>query len=226
MQIIIVIMSIILCLISFWVMVKDKEAQILKLENDCVDKQKLYSKDMMIYSVVIIGVTIGIAVLLGGKIYETERMVFAIIKQLVLLCILWPLAYIDFTTYRIPNSFIILGLLYRGIILGGELLVQNQYAGLVLLSEVIAAAALFIAAIFCTLIVKNSLGYGDIKLFIVMGLMLGMQYVWSAIFMSLVVSFFVASYVLMTKKKKRNDAIPFAPAIVIGTYISIILMGM
>ena len=97
---------------------------------------------------------------------------------------------------------------------------------MILLSEIIAAAALFIAAVLCTLCIKNSIGYGDIKLFIVMGLLLGLTGIWSAIFLSLIVSFVVSVYFLITKKKGRKDLIPFGPALVIGTYLSVCLSGM
>ena len=93
------------------------------------------------------------------------------------------------------------------------------------LSEVIAAAGLAAAALLCGLLLKGSIGFGDIKLFIVMGLLLGLEGIWSAIFISLIVSFIISVYLLATKKKSRKDAIPFAPALMIGTYISIIITG-
>ena len=95
-----------------------------------------------------------------------------------------------------------------------------------LIAEVVAAVAIALAAFLCSICMKNSIGYGDIKLFIVMGLLLGMNGIWSAVFVSLIVAFFAAIALLITKKKGRKDVVPFAPAIVIGTYVSVILTGM
>ena len=95
-----------------------------------------------------------------------------------------------------------------------------------LLTEVIASAVLFLVAVLCALIVKNSIGGGDMKLFVVMGLLLGLQGTWGAIFLSLIVSFIVAVALLITRKKSRKDAIPFGPALAAGTYLSIFLTGM
>lgn len=103
-----------------------------------------------------------------------------------------------------------------------------QYDGIWrrLLSEGIAAAALLLASMLCRLCAKNSIGYGDMKLFIVMGLMLGLNGIWGAVFASLVLSFLLAVFLLVTKKKSRKDVIPFAPAIVLGTFVSVFLTGM
>ena len=47
-----------------------------------------------------------------------------------------------------------------------------------------------------------------------------------SVFVSLIVSFVISAVLLVTKKKKRRDVIPFAPALMIGTYISVFLTGM
>lgn len=154
-----------------------------------------------------------------------DNNIFVNIKRISLLSLLWPIAYIDFNSYRIPNAYIIAGLVSRFAILVFELF-GNEYVWITLLSEGIAAAALFIAAVLCSLLIKNSIGFGDIKLFIVMGLLLGLDGIWGAIFLSLIVSFLISAYLLITKKKTHKDAIPFGPAIVIGTYLSVCLTGM
>ena len=91
---------------------------------------------------------------------------------------------------------------------------------------VIAAGALLLASVLCALCLRNSIGFGDMKLFLVMGLMLSLDGIWGAVFLSLVASFFISGYLIITKKKTRKDAIPFGPAIAIGTYLSVCLSGM
>ena len=48
----------------------------------------------------------------------------------------------------------------------------------------------------------------------------------SAIFMSLVLSMIASIYLLVKKEKSKKDTIPFAPFILLGTYVSVILTGM
>ena len=69
-------------------------------------------------------------------------------------------------------------------------------------------------------------GFGDMKLFLVMGLLLGTRGIWGAVFLSLIVIFFISVFALITKRKSRKDLIPFGPALVIGTYLAVYLTGM
>ena len=181
-------------------------------------------KPIQIYSIVSIVVVIGITYVLC-TIYEQNSIVFNL-KRISILSILWPVAYIDFFEYKIPNKFIILGLIYRVLILFIELFANADIVFITVISEVIATVALLISMCLCRICIKNSIGYGDIKLFMVIGLMLGLEGVWGAVFMTLLVSFFIALFLLLSKKKKRTDSIPFGPAIAFGTFLSVFLTGM
>ena len=215
------------CLMSLLLMLRDADNQKKALES-AADAEQTPNADLppsaFVYSAVCIVTTVVIAVFFP-KLYP-DNSVWVNVKRMALLSIMWPLAYIDFKTLRIPNLFVIYGLVYRLIILVFEILLGNQYVWQTLLSEGIAAAGLLLAAVLSVLLVKNGIGFGDMKLFIVMGLMLGLEGIWGAVFLSLVVSFFVAVFAMAIKKKTRKDVIPFGPALVIGTYLSFCLSGM
>ena len=148
------------------------------------------------------------------------------VKRLALLCVLWPIALTDLKTMRIPNAFILLGLALRLILIPFELLFGEPAFWQTLVQELIAAGALLLASFLCALIIKNSIGFGDMKMFLVMGLLLGTQGVWAAVFLSLLICFFAAVFLLISKRKSRKDAIPFGPALVLGTYLAAYLTGM
>lgn len=222
MIILIPIVTVVLCAVSFMLLLRDTKDN--RAKEGLSSTESVVTKSMLIYSVIMVIVTVAASVLFC-TIYKDNSLLTSV-KRMSLLCVLWPIAYIDIKSYRIPNVFIILGLSCRVIIFPFELIFENNGVWMILLSEIIAAAALFIAAVLCTLCIKNSIGYGDIKLFIVMGLLLGLTGIWSAIFLSLIVSFVVSVYFLITKKKGRKDLIPFGPALVIGTYLSVCLSGM
>ena len=226
MTVILPVLTAIGCVISLLLMLKDfDEQRNLYVETGADAKENpAISRISMIYSAVCIVGTIVIAIVLADRYLEDNAWVG--IKRMLLLTILWPLAYIDFKTYRIPNLFVILGLVWRAIVLIFELFLGNSHIWTTLLSEGLAAGALLLAAVLCALVIKNGIGFGDMKLFVVMGLFLGMNGVWSVVLLALIVSFFIAVFLLITKKKTRKDAIPFGPAIVIGTYLSICLSGM
>lgn len=206
--------------ISVLLFFKDKG---LNVHNE--DGQKIGNKKFMIaYSVVFVAVNIGISVLLS--LYYKENTLLFSMKRLALLGMMWPLGYIDFKTFRIPNKFIVYGLLLRIIILIFEFIFNREEVRGDILGELIVAAALGIAVFICSLCVKDSVGYGDIKLLIVMALFQGVQGIWSSVFTSLIIIFIFSIIMLITKKKGKKDLIPFAPAIVAGTFVSVILTGM
>lgn len=216
------------CLAGFWLMVRDmgtyKDVKPEELDSDNRHTGGVVTATVLIYSVCCILLTAAISIVVP-HLYPGNGM-WTNIKRMILLSILWPVAYIDFKTLRIPNIFIVYGLICRGLIAVFEILLQNPNFVAELISEAVAAVALLLAAGLCVLVVKNGIGFGDIKLFLVMGLFLGMEGIWSAVFLALVVSFFSAVFLLITKKKTRKDAIPFGPALVIGAYLSICLSGM
>lgn len=170
-------------------------------------------------------VLVCVATVLFCTIYKDNN-IFISLKRLLILCVIWPIAFIDYKTYRIPNTFIVFGLICRGALLPFEMIFEWNHLWGQLASEVIAAVALLLAAFLCSLCIKNSIGFGDMKLFVVMGLLLGLEEIWSAVFLALILSFILSAYLLISKKKSRKDAIPFGPALVIGTFLSVCLSGM
>ena len=127
-------------------------------------------------------------------------------------------------TKRIPNDILKIMLVGRLVFLIPEFIMVGDIPHR-LLSMLIATVAVFLACVLCCLLIKGAIGMGDVKLFSVMALYLGLEGIWPAIFCSLIVSFFVAVFSLVTKRAKRKDNIPFAPAILIGTYLSVFLTG-
>jgi len=177
-----------------------------------------------IYAIVLFSINI-MAALLFCYYYNAESFIY-VGKRIALLSVMWPLGYIDFKVYKIPNRYILLGLIYRSLILAVELLIGDAAWKGALISEVIAALALVLVAILCFVFVKNAIGFGDIKLFIVMGLCLGLQSIWNAMFIAMIITFVVAVILLLTKKKTKKDFLPFGPMLMVGTYISVMLMEM
>jgi len=150
------------------------------------------------------------------------------LQQLKLLClmlVIFPCAAVDFKTNMIPNEFLLSGIfLWVPFLFFGILTSEDPLPDL--LSSLLAAAAIGIFFLLLYFIFKNSIGMGDIKLFALMGLYLGLSGVLSAVFFSLLASFCVAVFCLITKKKSRKDSFAFCPCILIGTLASLLLGGM
>lgn len=209
------------CAFSFFLFLRDSEKE--SNGGEAVQTPAQPDRAALVYSAVMMVLTLALSIMLPRLFPESSMM--SVLKRVLLISVIWPVAYIDFKTYRIPNAFLVLGLGVRTVVLAAELLFRDDTLIYTLLSEGIAAGALFIAAMLCSVCFKGSIGFGDIKLFVVLGLFLGMEGCWSAVFSALVISLIVAIFLLATKKKSRKDAIPFGPAIVLGTYLSVCLTG-
>lgn len=174
-----------------------------------------------IYFILMFVVNIGLCELLF--LFYEENTLIHIVKRIIIASVLWIAAYFDKKSYRIPNKLILLGLAFRVIVLGVEVLTIGTGVKEFIIPELIASAAMFVISIICMLIAKNGLGMGDVKLFMIMGLFLGIRGMMTAMFYSLIITFFVSVFMLITKKKNRKDYLPFAPSIMVGTIMAFAL---
>lgn len=147
------------------------------------------------------------------------------IKTIALASLMWPMAYIDKKSMRIPNKLIVLGLIYRGIILIFELLFFGEGLLSTLLLELLAAIGIGAVLMLSLIVVKNGIGMGDIKFFMLMGLFLGVYRLLSSLFAVMIIAFFVALYKLIIKKESRKAEFSFGPAIAAGSLLSFIIFG-
>ena len=144
---------------------------------------------------------------------------------LMMLNNIWPAAYTDVKKMKIYNETIIYGFIFRGILIVPEIMYygfSKDYC-LRILSCAIAIGMIFLAGVICRLIIKNSIGAGDIKLLAMMAAYLGINKIGAVVFCSLLVAFFYCLYLLIKKKVSKKDAIPFGPSIIIGAYIAVFL---
>lgn len=195
------------------------------LEKREFDLLILKNKKLIItYLVVNIGIGLSF-IYLFQTIYVSNPLLQQV-KLLVLICILIPTAVVDYFVQLIPNIFILIALLIRGIIFILEFVVAPETAWIALKDGVLSAVIIAGFFLLISLVFKNSIGMGDVKLFAVMGLYQGIWGTINSVFFSLVASFFVSLFLLVSKKKNRKDSISFAPSILIGTLIAIGLSGM
>lgn len=147
-----------------------------------------------------------------------------ILNILALFSILWPCAWIDRKSFRIPNRILLVGVGLWALFTGIEVLRSPSDLGYYLASSGIACAAMLIATLLCKAVSKDAIGMGDIKLLALMGLFLRTDRIWGAVIFSVLVSFVYSLYLLIAKKANRKTEIAFAPLTLIGTVLSVFLM--
>lgn len=149
--------------------------------------------------------------------------VLGIVNMLLICGILWPCAWIDKAEFRIPNRILVVGLLARCVILAVICFLYPQEILYVLLQSAVAAVALLLVSLLCRAIAASAVGFGDVKLMMLMGFCLGTDRVLSAMICSMIVLFFYSVIMLITRRANRKTEIPFAPFLLLGTLASAIL---
>jgi leader peptidase (prepilin peptidase) / N-methyltransferase len=86
--------------------------------------------------------------------------------------------------------------------------------------SIIGAAVAFVLLFLVILFSRGGMGGGDLKLFVVLGVVLGWKGVLLTFFLSSVIGAIISFVLLLTKVLKRKQAIPFGPYILLGALIT------
>lgn len=144
------------------------------------------------------------------------------VKLYGLFLIVFTAGVIDYKRKIIPNILIVMGLVYRlGIYVYEFFAVDDIKA--VLINDLIGFCIGFVFLALVSLITRGALGFGDVKLFGIIGLTGGSFCTYSVLLVSLVVSAVVSIVNLARKKMGRRDSFPFGPCIAIGLFIVLLL---
>ena len=147
-------------------------------------------------------------------------------RLLTLISLMIPAAAVDYKVQKIPNAVIISAFVLRIVLLAAEFAESVSNGVSLLKDDLIGMTVIGGFFLLIMLIFKNSIGMGDVKMFAVMGIYQGLWGAFNSVFFSLLVSFVLSIALLVAKKKKKHDTIPFGPSILIGTVIAVNLAGM
>jgi len=128
------------------------------------------------------------------------------------------LTFIDFDTMLLPDS-IVLPVLWIGIIANMNVLYTD------LTSSIIGAMAGYLSLwsiywLFKLLTGKEGMGYGDFKLFALIGAWLGWQALPVTILLSSLIGAFVGISIMVIRGQDRNIAIPFGPYLALAGWVA------
>ena len=162
---------------------------------------------------------------------------FRTLQAVVLFCILLALSLVDFEIYEIPNGLIAAGIVWylasswtagrrlnlmgmtTSILKQGEWLSFSDW-GMNLLAGVtgglaIGGGMLLLSLLFDHLLGKESMGGGDIKLFFMTSLYLGLLQGIFSLILSCIVGLVIAAVM-------RKQKVPFGPAISLAAFLSLL----
>ena len=159
--------------------------------------------------------------------YITYGISFEFIFFLSLIYILIPCFFIDLDHMIIPNGLVItgsvlfiIGFTYKLLVIK-EGLIDHLIGGL-------AGGGIMLLIYFLGLLIykKEALGFGDVKLFFVIGLFLGLKLTAIAFLYSIFSGALIGIIIMVKTKKKGKTEMPFGPFIVLGSILSLFIGNM
>jgi len=164
----------------------------------------------LIYSMAIINIVL---LYFGG--FNLQTLEFLLLAPILLLIFV-----IDYKDNIIPNRLTLtvfeIGIIFT--IIFGYMdfsIVINNIIGLIVGGAVFAIITL-IGKLIAN---KETMGFGDVKLMAALGLVMGFPKILMIAITSFLIGAFISIVLLILKKKKAKDTIPFGPFIVISTII-------
>ncbi len=198
------------------------------VESSSETESRKYSINSLLSMIGVIRtiLTTGVLLMLLWKYGLSPELVFAGLLSSVLIIVF----FIDLRYRIIPDELVV-----AGIITGIAAFVFNIFRPLAFISGeewwsplvgmIIGSGFLFIVALIGLLIYKSdtAMGMGDVKIFVPIGLLLGIKMTILALFISIFTGGLISAFLILTRIKKRQDAIPFGPFIVTGVIIALLL---
>lgn len=136
------------------------------------------------------------------------------------------LALVDLAEKRLPNAVIFPALAGVGVLLVPPTWVSGEW--IALLWAAIGSAAMFAVYFVLALISPSSMGMGDVKLALVIGLLLGWfgLNTWLiGLLAAFVVGGLVAIVALLLRRVTLRGSIPFGPSMLVGALLAVLIVG-
>jgi prepilin signal peptidase PulO-like enzyme (type II secretory pathway) len=128
----------------------------------------------------------------------------------------------DLKHYIIPDKVIYPAIIVSGVWYLASGILFGLYAGSEMLNTIYAASGAAAFFLFIVLLSRGKwMGVGDIKLAFLMGLILG----WPGVLVALLAAFYIGAIIgsglIILKKRRLESEIPFAPFLVVGTFLAL-----
>ncbi|CAB4694762.1 unannotated protein [freshwater metagenome] len=138
----------------------------------------------------------------------------------------YPLLIEDFRNKRLPNRMIYPATIATLIIITAYAIYRHDFG---IFSQPVGRAIIsFLISLVLYLIARGGFGAGDVKLFFLSGLTLGIftpaHLIAATIFACLGVALF-AIVLLITKRASSKTTVPFGPFIIIGSWLAVLLFN-
>ncbi|MDE6202863.1 MAG: A24 family peptidase [Lachnospiraceae bacterium] len=147
-----------------------------------------------------------------------------VIRYLLLLALLYPIALRDAKEKIIPNRWLVYILIIRAVLFMAEIVcfpsLWLENIRFTLAGGAVSGIIFFMAYV----VSRHAIGMGDVKLFAVIGMCLGIKTTYLVMIVSLILSAIYGGCMVLGKKKNMKDEIAFGPFAAAGTFL-VLLIG-
>lgn len=172
-----------------------------------------------------------ISVIIGLVVYDRATSVINLWRVFFVCISSFSVSIIDFKLKIIPNLFIVIflgiGMVFHIIDLifaaiAGDV---TEKAKTILLFNLLACVVITVVLVVLSLLTHGGMGFGDIKYLASLCFLGGISLLAFSLLFSLIYSMLIGLFLMLIKKKKLKDEIPFGPFMMMGV-ITCCIMGL
>ncbi len=220
-----IVIAALLCVAAWWSFYQAKK-QLAKYNDQADGSEQNVRKpltDRAVLAYIIISTIVNMVLMALSYFFYDDSVVYAF-KLAVIFQWIIAIAVIDYQCYVIPNSLLVQGLIMAVLFIGLEAVSVN-YSPLVTLKDyglglLIGGGVFLLSAV----ISRGSVGMGDVKMFSILGLLMGCVGVFNLLFFTVLCSAVWSIGLLLGKKGDKKTTLPLAPFTYAGMLI-VVLAG-
>lgn len=186
-------------------------------------KLEALKKKMLYFIIVIMTLVTGY---LNISLMNSEFNYYYIANVSIVYLLTLAVSIIDYEKKLIPNTLLSAALAARVITLVVEGVNYPDEIVSLIIRSLIGLGLGLLVMLFISIVTKKGIGYGDVKLFAVIGFCVGFIDLYSILFYSVLAAAVVSIYLLLVKKSDRKTKLAFGPFIYIGCCIVYVLTVM
>lgn len=154
-----------------------------------------------------------------SSVYKGDGSVFMFLMLVLMLYGMSVLCMIDYWKRIVPNRILLVWLMLWVICIGAYGVYDMNAMLRHMLGVILGLIFCMFSFGFCYLISRGSMGAGDVKLSILMGIYMTSEYVVGAVLYGCVLSAVFSLVMLVSKKITRKTCIPFVPFLYLGVIV-------
>lgn len=167
------------------------------------------------------GIMAGIS---GAFVFESAASKLDMIKVFLAFAGLSAAAIVDYKVKLIPNLIVGIMLCTRVVLLIPEFILRREEFAKILGNSVLSAVIVFAILFILSVVSKNGIGMGDVKILTALGFLTSLYSVLNTMIGALVLCVLMSMALILAKKKKMKDKIPFGPFLFLG-YCAALVLG-